>query len=569
NIDSVYNASICIQPDGKIVVLGTHGQVDNYHPNYFVLLRHTIDGSLDSSFGINGRVNTYFDSGPDFGLLATSLLIQPDGKLVAGGFKWGSAQPQYYILARYLPDGTLDSAFGENGKVIHEIGPFPKENELNVLALQADGKILAGGNSDGYCVVRYKANGSIDSSFANNGILRDQNFYGGLSDLLLQKDGKIITAGGAAYAFNVPQDFLINRISSNGTFDSSFGTNGFVLTDFYGGSDGASSVVQLNDTSFIVGGYAHNDTTSSNYNAFAVYKKNGNLFRPFGVNGKTTIAGPTSANMKVLVDTYGRIISAGSILVRLNTNGIVDSTFGENGKAINFQGAQDAVLQADQKIVTMNSGFLQRFIEDEPIVSIAKNISLIEGNIGYSAAKFKVLLNHSSASTVKVNYTTKNGTAQAGSDYVAASGTATIKPGNVSKIVTVNVIGDNTYESNEKFSLVLTNPVNALLGDLDSATCTIKNDDPLSSQQQTSTDAISYNSTIKLFPNPAKDQLTIGGLSSQLTTVCVIDMRGKTIIQTSANNRTSTINIKQLSPRVYYLRIATAEKVTTLKFIKQ
>jgi len=564
------NAAIALQTDGKTVVVGTIGDA-YYGSTYFVMSRYNTNGSVDSSFGIHGEVDTYFDTGVFTGATATSLLIQPDGKIVAGGYIYHpSVGPDYYALARYMPNGDPDSTFGTNGKASDFIGPFPKENEMEALSLQRNGKIVAGGWSDGYCVVRYKSDGHIDSSFATDGILRNQDSISGpVNDLFFQKNGEIITAcqGWGSYQ-NYVDNFEINRLTSDGLYDSSFGNNGFVLTDFFGASEQPFSLIQLNDSSFIAGGYA-NDSASSTYTAFAKYKKNGRLFNSFGTNGKTTIPSTSGGNMRVLLQKDDKIISAGSILVRLNPDGSIDSTFGNNGKAINFAGALDAVLQSDEKIVTMNSGILQRFKADYPVIGIQKNIVVTEGNSGYTAAKFKVLLNHASASTVKVSYTTKDGTAQAGSDYVATSGMVTIKPGKVSKTVTVNIIGDNVYENKEKFSLVLSNPVNAVLSDLDSTACTIKNDDPLSPQAQTNSDAIANSATIKLFPNPVVDEFKIEGLNSTNATISVIDMQGKKLFKTFANSNSYTMNVKQLSAGVYYLRIETEEKITILKFIKE
>ena len=116
---------------------------------------------------------------------------------------------------------------------------------------------------------------------------------------------------------------------------------------------------------------------------------------------------------------------------------------------------------------------------------------------------------------------------------------------------------------------MLSNPVNALPGDLDSATCTIKNDDPLSPQAQTNIHAITNNATIKLFPNPVKDELNIAGLNSFHSMISIIDLRGKTLLETPANNQTNRINIRQLSAGVYYLKIETTEKIVVLKFVKQ
>jgi len=250
-----------------------------------------------------------------------------------------------------------------------------------------------------------------------------------------------------------------------------------------------------------------------------------------------------------------------SVLTAIQTG---DSTF-----AITSTGKYNiTVTNAVAKQLTLYSDTL---VVDSIIttVSIKKNIAVIEGNSGYTTAQFKISLDHASASTVKVDYTTKDGSALAGSDYISNSGTLTFKPGKISKNITINVIGDNTYESNEKFSLVLSNPLNAVLGDLDSATCTIKNDDPLSPQAQTNNDALANSKTIELFPNPVKDELKIEGLNSTRATLSVVDMHGRELIKTFANNESRTINVKQLSAGVYYLRIESDAKDVILKFVKQ
>src|SRR6478735_7276802 len=152
-------------------------------------------GTLDSSFGVNGKVITTFGTVGYATGKAEPVAIQQDEKIVVGGYVFHPVVgPDYFALARYLPNGKPDSSFGINGKSKEFIGPFPKENEIYSLAQQSDGKILAGGYSDGYCVVRYKTSGFIDSSFGINGIVRtpDPSFCNAVSSVNMLKDGKII-----------------------------------------------------------------------------------------------------------------------------------------------------------------------------------------------------------------------------------------------------------------------------------------------------------------------------------------------------------------------------------------
>ena len=96
--------------------------------------------------------------------------------------------------------------------------------------------------------------------------------------------------------------------------------------------------------------------------------------------------------------------------------------------------------------------------------SPSATLSLTEGNSGTTLATFTVTLSPTSTQTVTVNYATANGTATAGSDYVAASGTLTFAPGVSTRPISVTVNGDTTVEPNETFSVTLSSPANAVLG---------------------------------------------------------------------------------------------------------
>jgi len=225
-------------------------------------------------------------------------------------------------------------------------------------------------------------------------------------------------------------------------------------------------------------------------------------------------------------------------------------------------------VRVTNSIVTGLELFSDTITVDPIIVSIQKNISVFEGNSGTTPAKFKIALNKASTSDVFVNYTTKNLNATAGSDYTATSGTLRIKAGKVSGSVSVPVIGDNIKESNERFAFVISNPVNVTLGTTDSVICIIKNDDP-SFTSATSTDEIKTTS-IKVYPNPVKDVLTIEGLNANTkTTISIIDQQGKIIAVNSTTNSVFTQSIKQLTAGTYFVKIESGNKIETIKFIKQ
>ena len=132
----------------------------------FVLARYWPNGTLDSTFGGDGTVLTTFGSGRDDH--ATALALQPDGKIVVAGGSNGA-----FALARYLPNGTLDPTFSGDGKVLTDFGGV-----ANALAIQPNnGRLVvagwstARGNTD-FALARYLPNGTLDATFGGDGTVR-------------------------------------------------------------------------------------------------------------------------------------------------------------------------------------------------------------------------------------------------------------------------------------------------------------------------------------------------------------------------------------------------------------
>jgi uncharacterized delta-60 repeat protein len=216
---------VAVQADGKIVVVGYSfpGPGANYY--YITVVRYNPDGSLDSSFNGTGKVVTSFGSYSD----ADAVVLQPDGKIVVVGWAQPGESPHHFALFRYNPDGSLDSGFGAGGKVIHAVSTG--YDEIRDVTLQPDGKIVATGSINysatptSTAIVRYNINGSIDTSFAQNGIFTtEENFYVG-NGIALQSDGKLVAFG---YADTPVREFAVVRLYPNGTPDAGFGANGRV-----------------------------------------------------------------------------------------------------------------------------------------------------------------------------------------------------------------------------------------------------------------------------------------------------------------------------------------------------
>jgi uncharacterized delta-60 repeat protein len=185
---------VAVQADGRIVVSGE--SFLSRSNTAFAIARYNADGSLDDSFGGNGKVTTDFTPGFDGN---NAVAIQADGKIVASG---GAGNRPTFAVARYNSDGSLDSTFGGDGKVrtaFSNKGDFAEEG----LAIQSDGKIVAGGVAAAnganarFAIARYNPDGTLDTTSGGDGrVSTDVTPQGDDAiGLVIQADGKIVAAG--------------------------------------------------------------------------------------------------------------------------------------------------------------------------------------------------------------------------------------------------------------------------------------------------------------------------------------------------------------------------------------
>lgn len=207
-VDSIGGA--VLQPDGKIIIVGnTFPSSGTSSFADFLVARLNADGSLDNTFGNGGIVKTDFTGGGDG---ATSVALLPDGKILAAGYAetpivLNSRRPEY-AMVRYNPNGSLDDSFGTGGKVHANFGAG--NQVIRKILIQSDGKIIAFGTASGddiaipsrIVLTRYNSDGSIDTSFGTNGRFFIRFNEAGrltegtiLRDAAIQPDGKIIITG--------------------------------------------------------------------------------------------------------------------------------------------------------------------------------------------------------------------------------------------------------------------------------------------------------------------------------------------------------------------------------------
>jgi uncharacterized delta-60 repeat protein len=305
-------SDVAIQDNGKIVAVGEMSTLQSDRKR-FALTRYRPDGSLDRRFGGDGQVTTTFMGSGS----ASAVAIQADAKIVVAGYQTGGGSA--FALARYNAHGVLDPAFGGDGKVVTLIGSGAA---ANAVAIQPDGKILAAGyfsasdDSTDWAIVRYNDDGSLDPTFDGDGILTTH--LGGVSefanDVVVQPDGKIVVAGSSGDFSANPRtsSFALARYEVGGTLDATFSGNGKLKTGF-GHPASARGIVIQTDGRIVAAGESETESGEFDF-AIARYTAGGLLDATFGNNGKVVTDFGHSADelaADVALEASGKIVVAG------------------------------------------------------------------------------------------------------------------------------------------------------------------------------------------------------------------------------------------------------------------
>lgn len=263
--------AVALQADGKIVIGGMI-----YRPGYsntgnFALARYHANGGLDTSFNTSGKVVTDFDGLAD-GI--QDLAIQPDGKILAAGFAERYGEQRNFAIARYNIDGSLDTSFGEDGKVSTNI--TGNHDTVRSLILLDNGKILVGGSTNPaggrLGLARYNSDGSLDTSFGDGGKIGTINSPG--TAIALQDDGKIVSAGLTSKS-EQGKDFGIARFNPDGSVDLGFKDEGETNTDFAGGDDQIYALLLQPDGKILAAGSAEDAAHHHGATTFALARYHG------------------------------------------------------------------------------------------------------------------------------------------------------------------------------------------------------------------------------------------------------------------------------------------------------
>ncbi len=355
--------SVVVQPDGKIVVLGTQ-----YGPQTadFYLARYASNGSLDAAFGVSGLV---FSSLPAK-TYSGSMVLQADGRILITAQRI-FGQSSNIMLARFKSDGSPDLSFGETGMVTIDIGGTDDPRGLAVLP---DGKILAiGRNETQNVLMRLTSVGELDTSFDGDGKASVGIGSGYLNDIAVRPNGKIVVAGGTATGFTADPaiDFLVMQFNPNGSPDNSFSGDGKATAAVGSFADIGWRVKLQADEEILVAGTIYIDS-SGGRSDFAIVRFNadGSLDTTFDLDGKavTEVGNLGDGLGDIEIQSNGKIVAVGAqagdgndyyrpVIVRYLPDGALDASFGSGGLLTEFVG-NDAffnalAIQPDGKLVAV------------------------------------------------------------------------------------------------------------------------------------------------------------------------------------------------------------------------
>jgi uncharacterized delta-60 repeat protein len=570
------NAKLRIQADGKYTLFTTiQSTVNSVSNNDILGMRFNTSGTLDTTFDTDGILTlAYFslnDNFGDFNCFGSSIILS------------GNTQENVILgkiaVVKLTSTGGFDTTFDTDGKLFFTF-PYGAGDYVYTSEIQSDGKILVGGTSffnfkDFYSVARYNANGSIDTTFGTNGlVLIDNSNYGSVNDIAIDANGKIIVAGGNTYA-------VVLRLNSNGTLDTTFGTNGFA--NFTTSFSSANDIKVLSNGKILIAGneaYTIGTTFSGNFMLVRL-NSNGTLDTTFGTNGISNL-GSTVADQeslfKIEVQPDGKIVAAGTInngsdldivIYRYNSNGTFDTTFNGNGSTTFASSGYDRpyglAIQNDGKILVSgdlndtvkmarftSSGSIDTSFDSDGIVDVSTNDITYSSSLKLTSDQKIILTGSLAQSNIDSDFSTlkfnSNGTldttfANSGklttdffSDYDDATSTLITSD---NKLI---VCGSVYSANNNSFDFGLAKYY------IDS---------------NLSLDTFTEKSTA-FYPNPATDILHV---QDNVKSVKLFSILGK---QIEVSNENNSINVSNLDKGVYLIQLILADdKIVNSKLIKE
>lgn len=347
--------AIVVQADGKIVVAGDATDILAGDTPRYALVRYTTNGFRDTTFNAAGPTPGIIRAphvGSNTWDQVRALAIDASNMIVVAG--WSDENT---LVARYTANGTPDGTFGISGTgtVVQDLSGTSHDDSAYAIAIEPGGNIIIGGTSicgPSYAhscmsLARYNGNGSIDTTFGASGITKTDldPTATGIRSIALDTNGKIVVGAttGADLVGTTTAHIVVARYLNTGVLDTSFNATGYVVTSLSPYGDSAQAIaIQPADNKILVAGWTAHDAVVLRYNT------DGQLDMTFGNQGRavTDIGVGNNYAYALALQSDGKIVLAGTApnpadsgdevfaLMRYTSGGILDAAFENNGIAL-------------------------------------------------------------------------------------------------------------------------------------------------------------------------------------------------------------------------------------------
>lgn len=516
------------------------------------------DGTLDSAFGTAGFYS---------GINGKDLALLPDDKILVVGYSRDKNNVLRNVVVRLLPDGKTDFSFGENGFAFTPV--YEGSTSYDHIQVEKDGTIVISGTGITYpgslipefsYISFISPDGIFDAKYGDNGRILN---YDNVDDnaLALQKDGKILVGG---YNFPGNQNFVLTRYNEDGTPDASFGEAGTISTDG-AGQDFLTDIQIEPDGKIVVGGYSQGEV---NYMTAIRYDTQGKLDASFGNGGITFVGfGNLSASaLATLIQPDGKIILTGTA-----------STFEANAKSsfalcrLNSNGSVDSSFAVDGRNVTAylsyNSSALCAVLQkDGKIVLGGDYYNPKKGYSNYLLARYNGD-NEQKPLVAKIKrFLHNHGIGWQGLDNAGISYYSVQYSKTGSRFIEKGKVSGSGSTSYKQYDYAITDAGYYRVIAVDrQGYKTFSNKVPVTAADVSA-------STASVFPNPARDYVMVQGLqATQTANISIKDGSGNVLARgvSSGNEQYRSVLGSNMQPGTYYLNVTTGSKTEVLKFVKE
>jgi uncharacterized delta-60 repeat protein len=500
------------------------------------------DGALDLSFGNNGKVITSISSGED---KARSVALQDDGKIIVAGYSYSSVFGYDFSCARYNTDGSLDSNFGNNGKVTYDLQGGSDDKAFSI-DIQLDGKIVIAGYSDdgsdrAGAVIRLNSDGSLDNTFNSTGkVFTNFTIYNSnprTDEFKVVKihhvTGNIVVGGTCIFNSNESRA-IFARYNSSGQLDTSFADNGKLIDLPFPESNSIGFMFAIEDLKI-------------------------------KSNGKITAIGWSD------IPGNGSLLYARQYVCRLNSNGTLDTTFSSDGYSSNSFTTSDnksysillnpddtSIFSGSSRWSSTNYKFYFGTVSNSGTVNSQGSVDFSSNTIDMCYSMAKDLDNKIILSGSSINTSTNTSTfsiARINSNYSIDTTFGT------SGLVTTD-FGSNSYS--ESYDSVIQSDGKIILVGYTGNDIALAR--YIGSSTLSNIDFSNNNNTISLFPNPTSDFLILNNFDQiHKSDFYIYDYNSRLVKNGIIDNSDNKIFVEDLKNGIYFIEIGDQ----VLKFIKK